>query len=58
MDTIALKTSFCLVLMIAFLILAFTTTSVITRELFSSLGLITIIYASKLISSQNKLKNE
>ena len=58
MMLIVIKTSLCLVLMIAFLIMAFVTKDVVNSQLFASLGIITGAYASKFVSTQNTTTDE
>lgn len=53
MNAIVIKTIFILVLMIAFLIMAFITEDVINSQLFASLGIITGTFASKHLSPKN-----
>ena len=53
MNLIVLKTSFCLVLMIAFLIMAFITKDVVNRQLFVALVVIIGALASKYLSPKN-----
>lgn len=58
MNIIGTKTIFCLILMIAFLMIAHITNDVISRQLFASLGIITGAITSKFISDQTQVKNE
>lgn len=57
MKFIETKTSFCLILMIVFLIIAFITNDVIMRQLFVSLGIILGAFSLKFISNQTQEKN-
>lgn len=58
MRSIVTKTIFCLILMIAFLMIAFITNDVISRHLFASLGIIMGAFTSKFVSNQTQVKNE
>jgi len=58
MNFLVTKTIFCLVLMMAFLIIAVITNDVINRQLFASLGIITGAFTSKFILNQTQVKNE
>jgi len=53
MNLIVVKTSFCLVLMIAFLLMAFITKDVVNSQLFVALVIITGALASKHLSPKN-----
>ena len=58
MRSIVTKTIFCLILMIVFLMIAFITNDVISRQLFASLGIIVGAFTSKFVSNQTQVKNE
>jgi len=58
MNFLVTKTIFCLVLMMAFLIIAIITNDYINRQLFASLGIITGAFTSKFILNQTQVKNE
>ena len=53
-----LKTSFCLVVIIAFLIMAFTTKDVVISQLFVALALIIGVLVSKHLSLKNPKSNQ
>jgi hypothetical protein len=53
MNLIVIKTSFCLVLMIAFLIIAFITKDVVNSQLLVALVILIGAVASKNLSSKN-----
>lgn len=53
MNLIVIKTSVCLILMIAFLIMAFITKNVVNSQLFASLGIITGALTLKFLSTKN-----
>lgn len=53
-----LKTSFCLVIMIAFLIMALTTKDVVFSQLFVALALIIGVLVSKNLSPKNLKSNQ
>jgi hypothetical protein len=52
MNLIVIKIFFCLVLMIAFLIMAFITKDISNSQLFASLGIITGTFGSRNLSPQ------
>ncbi len=54
MNLIVMKIVFCMVLMIAFLIMALITKDAISRQLFASLGILTGTYASKSMLESSK----
>ena len=58
MNLIVIKTILCLVSAIAFLIMAFITKDVVNNQLFASLGIITLAYASKFVSTKNTTTDE
>jgi hypothetical protein len=58
MNLIVLKTSFCLALMIAFMLIAFITNDAANGQLFGSLGIIAGAYSSKFLSTKNITTNE
>ncbi len=58
MNLTEIKSIFYLVLMIAFLIMAFTTKDIVNRQLFASLGIITGAFVTKSLSTQNTTTNE
>lgn len=53
-----IKTIFCLVVMIAFLIMAFISSDASNEQLFASLGIITGAFTTKFISTQNTTIDE
>lgn len=58
MKFIVIKTIFCLVLMIAFIIMAFISSDASNELLFASLGIITGAFTTKFISTQNTTIDE
>lgn len=58
MNLTVIKPSLCLILMIAFLIMAFITKDVVNSHLFTSLGIVTGTFASKFASNQNTTTDE
>ena len=54
----AIKTFFFLTLIIAFLVMAFITNDAGNRKLFSSLGIISLAFVSKFMSTQNTTTDE
>jgi hypothetical protein len=58
MTLIVIKTSFCYVLMMAFLIMAFITNDAANGQLFASLGIIAGAYSSKFLSTKNITTDE
>ncbi len=58
MDLIRMKTSFYLILMISFLVLAFITKDEINSQIFTSLSIIIGVLALKSSSPKNSKENE
>ena len=58
MNLLVTKWIFCLVLMMAFLIIAIISNNVVDRQLFASLGIIMGAFTTKFISNQTQVKNE
>jgi hypothetical protein len=58
MNLIVIKTSICLVLMIVFLIISFTTKDVLNSQLSASLGIISGAFAFKFLSTNNTTTDE
>jgi len=57
-NSVVIKACVCLVLMVAFLIMAFITKDIISSKIFTSLGLVTGTFAFYNLSAYNETKNE
>lgn len=58
MNLFVIKTFFCLIFMIALVIMAFITKDIVYSQLFSSLGIIIVALTSKLVSTPKNRTDE
>jgi hypothetical protein len=58
MNTALMKTLFCLLLMVAVLVMAFITKDVVNSKLFASLGIIIGAFGSHNLSTCNQINHE
>jgi len=58
MNLIVIKTRICFILMIAVLIMAFIPKDVINSQVFASLGIITVAFVFKIMSTQHVTTDE